>query len=1763
MNRALSLFALGLWTLAPTPLLAQNSFTDFFEQANGPPDDWSVSSGSWSVVDDQLRCEVSDAWIWAGTTPIDLDGDFELSIEVRFPTIPGDGVGRHGGIMFFASSATSRLAASGYTLDWIDRASDHGFRLIRWTNGSATQTLVNGTAGISEPPSLWELSIVGNQIILRGDGEDVFTVVDDNYRTGHFGLWSYSNSAMLFDNVEIFTGAASVRSCFTAAPSSGDAPLDVDFDGSCSSDGDDESIVEFDWEFGDGSGTSGETVSHVFNTAGSYSVTLTVVGDAGATRTSSRTIDVFDPDDVPDFDVDRILNERVKRYGAEADSTVVFNEVMYHPSAQEAQFEWFELYNQMAVDMDLSNWVIGEGVYFEIPLGTILAGGGFLVIARDPDALAAASGVDALGPFTGRLDNGGEDLRLFNRSGREMAGFRYNDDGGWPVAPDGSGVSLAKLDPLSASGPPQNWTGSAQLGGTPGGPNFPTDGGAPDAELPLVAFNEYDAAAFDDYSIELVNHGDSAVDLEDYEIAPGNLAGYRFPATVLGAGEFLVLSRADLGFDFAVDGKLFLYTPDGQRVVDAMKLDLGNEGRFTRGVGEWLRPDTATLGAANSFSIDDSIVINEIHYHPRLEPARDDVFERTLLFGIETDWRYEVSGDDLGTSWRAAGFDDDGWPVDDAVFYRESGDLPAPKRTEIDLGPITFYFRKTFDVPDPVDGVLQLRLLIDDGAVVYINGSEVLRANMPAGAVSASTLAAAGVSNAVFTGPFSLPTGSLNVGTNVIAVEVHQASTNSSDVVFAAELVASVLTEMGHPSREHPESWVELYHRGDRAVDLSGWDLDVGVDYTFEPGTLMQPGDYLVVAEDVDVLSAKYPGARIVGDFGGRLSNRRDRIVLRDAQRNPVDEVEYFDAGRWPSYADGGGSSLELRDPDADNDEGEAWAASDETGRSAWRTYSYRQVATANVGPTRWREFVIGLLDAGEVLLDDISVVQSPDSGPRQLLQNGDFETGESAWRILGNHDHSAVIEDPDSPGNSVLHLVATGPTEHMHNHLETTLVNNSSAPNGVEYEVSFRARWLAGSNQLNTRLYFNRIPRTTLIDVPEDAGTPGAENSTREPNIGPTYDKMAHAPVVPRAGESVTVSIFASDPDGVAQMTLWYSVAGGAWRSAAMSLVAGTSTLYTGRVPGQSASRIVQLYVEGEDALDATSTFPAAGRDSRALFKVEDGQSRTGPIHNFRIIMTAPDVSSLHAETNVMSNERLGATVVYREEEIFYDVSCRLKGSQRGRLGGHRVSFSVRFHPDALFRGAHRTVSLDRSGGWGIGAGPTGQDEIIVKHAINQAGLPGMYDDIAWLVAPRSSENGPALVMMSKYSSVFRRTQYPGDSGGTTYKNDLIYYPTTTVGGDPEGLKRPQPDVVVGSDLRDLGDDKESYRWTFLMESNVRRDDYSRFIDLCKVMSSSSSGLGDRMEEVLDIDEATRMYAVHTLCGISDSWWFGFPHNVMFFELENEGRFVILGWDDDVAFTRGTTSALWGGPNLARLYSIPKYQRLFYGHLKDIVDDFYSTALMRRWTDHYGELAQEPGSFGRVLTYIGARSNFARGALPPQINFEITTNGGNDFIVDDLVVSIEGRGWIDVRGVLIAGRDEPQELDWPTRESWRTSVSLDSGENELAFVAFDLQGDVVGTDIISVTSTAEPPPDEFIRGDANRDLVFDVSDAVATLLHLFGGQALTCLDAADVNDDESVSISDATYSLSALFRGGQLPPAPFPAPGVDPTGDGTLGCEE
>ena len=166
--------------------------------------------------------------------------------------------------------------------------------------------------------------------------------------------------------------------------------------------------------------------------------------------------------------------------------------------------------------------------------------------------------------------------------------------------------------------------------------------------------------------------------------------------------------------------------------------------------------------------------------------------ERTFITA-GSEWRYLDNGSNQGTKWHARLFDDSKWSAGPAQLgYGNNGE-----KTELSYGGnssnkhVTTYFRHSFEVTTPT-GVISLEasLVRDDGAVVYLNGKEILRSNMPEGNIRYDTFApltVGGEEESAFQ-PFAVDPVLLVEGKNVIAVEVHQTNRTSSDISFDLEL---------------------------------------------------------------------------------------------------------------------------------------------------------------------------------------------------------------------------------------------------------------------------------------------------------------------------------------------------------------------------------------------------------------------------------------------------------------------------------------------------------------------------------------------------------------------------------------------------------------------------------------------------------------------------------------------------------------------------------------------------------------------------------------------------------------------------------------------------------------------------------------------------------------------------------------------------------------------------------------------------------------
>ncbi|HPE77015.1 MAG TPA: lamin tail domain-containing protein [Draconibacterium sp.] len=174
--------------------------------------------------------------------------------------------------------------------------------------------------------------------------------------------------------------------------------------------------------------------------------------------------------------------------------------------------------------------------------------------------------------------------------------------------------------------------------------------------------------------------------------------------------------------------------------------------------------------------------------------------ENKIIVGKEENWKYFDKGIDLLKSWIAEDFDDSQWSEGQA----ELGYGDRDENTIVDYGSdsgnkfITTYFRKSFTVENAA-GIqsLKINLKYDDGAVVYINGTEAFRANLPDTEITFDTKAiksVSGTGETVFS-TFIIDKGLLKTGQNTIAVEIHQNDPGSSDMSFDLEMTSTIKNE--------------------------------------------------------------------------------------------------------------------------------------------------------------------------------------------------------------------------------------------------------------------------------------------------------------------------------------------------------------------------------------------------------------------------------------------------------------------------------------------------------------------------------------------------------------------------------------------------------------------------------------------------------------------------------------------------------------------------------------------------------------------------------------------------------------------------------------------------------------------------------------------------------------------------------------------------------------------------------------------------------
>ena len=441
----------------------------------------------------------------------------------------------------------------------------------------------------------------------------------------------------------------------------------------------------------------------------------------------------------------------------------VISEIMYNPGATGQ--EWIELVNLTGSALPLydplhpnNTWRFTEGVSFVFPVDARLPAFGYgLVVGIDPaqfrSTYAIPENVPVWGPWTGVLDNAGEVLKLAKPGAPELDGFvpmitvdqvNYKNAPPWPEAANGTGASMMRRTLNAYGNDAGNWV-AGPVGGTPGQPFvIPTP------------------------PSDLVGAG-----------ITGNLIRLTWTDNSDNEKGFRIERSAD-GINFTLVGTT-----------------AANVNTYDDGTG--LNPGTFYVYRVQAYNnAGASVYTNTFNVATTLVQTVD-------LIRAGDVWRYNEARKDPGANWTTLNYNDQtaDWKSGAGLLAWEDGPLPEPIRTWLDRGPTgsftaAYYFRFKFflDVDPSAITSTELRTIVDDGALVYLNGnpSPIYKLNLEPGATYQSW-ATGGVGDATWSNPVNVPSSRFVRGWNILAAEVHQISSTSSDVVWGATLKATFVQQ--------------------------------------------------------------------------------------------------------------------------------------------------------------------------------------------------------------------------------------------------------------------------------------------------------------------------------------------------------------------------------------------------------------------------------------------------------------------------------------------------------------------------------------------------------------------------------------------------------------------------------------------------------------------------------------------------------------------------------------------------------------------------------------------------------------------------------------------------------------------------------------------------------------------------------------------------------------------------------------------------------
>jgi len=955
---------------------------------------------------------------------------------------------------------------------------------------------------------------------------------------------------------------------------------------------------------------------------------------------------------------------------------------------------------------------------------------------------------------------------------------------------------------------------------------------------------------------------------------------------------------------------------------------------------------------------------------------------------------------------------------------------------------------------------------------------------------------------------------------------------------------------MYHPiSESDKDEYLEIYNRSASPVNLSSWRIQGGVSYEFPTNTVIAAHGYLVVAENRTNLLAKYAQLNVTntyGNYSGSLANGGERIALSMPEDLvstnsqglvttniyfiPVDEVVYKDGGRWGQWSDGGGSSLELIDPDADNRQPASWADSDESAKAAWTALDLTEVlengqsaAVVNEGgaygeAADCNRLELFLQGAGEVLIDDVEFLNN---GGGNLLVNGSFLNGTS-WGFGGVVRHSYVESGVGTGGSAALHLVsvARGDTgcNKAYGALSSVPVIDGTATGTIRAKV----RWLKGARQMLFRLRGNWMEAVQDLNVPANCGTPGLPNSRLLANAGPAIYDVVHSPILPAANEAVVVTARAIDPDGVASLTLHYRQDPSTSYLTATLLDDGTGGdeiagdgIYSATVAGQASGALVAFYVTASDG-SATSQFPAAAPDRECL--VHWGESvRSGTLGTYRLWVTAANLN-FWASREKNANDPLNATFVYGDYRVVYGANTMYSaspfhtGAYNGPLGGFACDYEVNFPSDDRFLGSEPFVLSAERNNSDFWYDPTTQNDLAGTWIARKLGQQYNHRRHVHMLL-NGVVRGDVYLDTQQPNSEMLDEYHPDDSKGELRKIESWFEFAdnfTTQGSVYSRLN--QVDKSAG------GIDPKWYRWSWRPRVT---DDYNQWFAFTNLVAAvnavGSVNWEARVRTWMDVPNYFRPIAVHHICGSWDSYAYARGKNMYAYKPDDQG-WRLLMWDIELSFAKGdsaTYNNLYVSQDPAlftMMQSIPSIQREYLSIYQEAVDGVLLSSLIGPILDErYTNLVANGISLtspAAIKNYITTRRTYLQGILP---SAAFHVDGAGNFTVSTNSLVLTGTAPLRVRQITVNGIAYP--LTWTGVTTWSLQVPLSPGNNNLILTGFDYLGnELIGASAsvqVNYTGTAVAPDGNVVISE----LMVDPAEGDSGFVELYNAHSSFTFD--------------------------------------------------